>query len=353
MPNQTEQSANIVPIEFNGSAGEYFKIWIVNVLLTILTLGIYSAWAKVRNKRYFYGNTQLQGSSFEYTAQPLTILKGRMIAVGIIAVYAITTSFYPNSEPLFGLAFLIALPWLVVNSLRFNARNSAYRNVRFDFAASYGDAIKTYILWPALAFLTVGLAYPYFIYRTHRLVVAHSGYGTTGFDFDGNAKGYYPPYLGALVIAVLAVPIAMSMFGFAGVALAASEEPTPEEVAEFFANVGFIGLMVFPILLLAWSLIHARVGNLFWEGAKAGEHRFHSSLKTGPIFWIYLSNTLAIVLSLGLLVPWARVRMTRYRLDNLKVQLAGDLEGIVAAEREKVGPAGEGISDVLDVDVGL
>ena len=136
MPNQTEQSANIVPIEFNGSAGEYFKIWIVNVLLTILTLGIYSAWAKVRNKRYFYGNTQLQGSSFEYTAQPLTILKGRMIAAGIIVVYVTAITFYPSTEPLFWLAFLIALPWLVVSSLRFNARNSAYRNVRFDFAAS-------------------------------------------------------------------------------------------------------------------------------------------------------------------------------------------------------------------------
>ncbi len=31
---------------FRGSASEYFGIWIVNVLLTIVTIGIYSAWPR-------------------------------------------------------------------------------------------------------------------------------------------------------------------------------------------------------------------------------------------------------------------------------------------------------------------
>ena len=41
------------PVQFNGRGGEFFGIWIVNILLSIITLGIYSAWAKVRTKRYF------------------------------------------------------------------------------------------------------------------------------------------------------------------------------------------------------------------------------------------------------------------------------------------------------------
>lgn len=45
--------------QFRGTAKEYFKIWIVNVLLSIVTFGIYSAWAAVRTRRYFYGNTVL------------------------------------------------------------------------------------------------------------------------------------------------------------------------------------------------------------------------------------------------------------------------------------------------------
>ncbi len=36
-------------INFSGRGSEFFGIWIVNVLLSILTLGIYSAWAKSQN----------------------------------------------------------------------------------------------------------------------------------------------------------------------------------------------------------------------------------------------------------------------------------------------------------------
>src|SRR6187455_1066695 len=72
-----------VPFEFRATGGEYFRIWIVNLLLTIVTLGIYSAWAKVRRLRYFYGNTLLDGHSFEYHGRPLAILKGRLIVVGL------------------------------------------------------------------------------------------------------------------------------------------------------------------------------------------------------------------------------------------------------------------------------
>jgi hypothetical protein len=49
--------AHHVPIEFTGSGSEYFRIWIVNLLLTLVTFGIYYPWAKVRRLRYFYGNT--------------------------------------------------------------------------------------------------------------------------------------------------------------------------------------------------------------------------------------------------------------------------------------------------------
>jgi len=69
--------------EFTGDAREYFRIWVVNLALSIVTLGIFSAWAKVRSERYFYGNTRVAGEPFEYLAKPWPILKGRLIAVAL------------------------------------------------------------------------------------------------------------------------------------------------------------------------------------------------------------------------------------------------------------------------------
>ena len=74
---RAEPQERTLPLAFTGNTGEYFKIWIVNVFLTVLTLGIYSAWAKVRNKRYFYGNTLLDGAAFEYHATGRQLLPGR------------------------------------------------------------------------------------------------------------------------------------------------------------------------------------------------------------------------------------------------------------------------------------
>src|SRR5271156_3765855 len=75
---------------FTGTGGEYFGIWIVNLLLTIVTLGIYSAWAKVRRLQYFYRHTELAGSSFDFHGRPVRILIGRIVALVMVSVYNYT-----------------------------------------------------------------------------------------------------------------------------------------------------------------------------------------------------------------------------------------------------------------------
>ena len=72
---------------FTGSGSEYFRIWIVNLILSVVTLGIYSAWAKVRRLEYLYRNTRVAGASFDYHGRPLAILKGRIIAVLLFGGY--------------------------------------------------------------------------------------------------------------------------------------------------------------------------------------------------------------------------------------------------------------------------
>src|SRR5437016_7810713 len=84
----------LVQPEFTGTAAEYFRVWIVNLFFTLATLGIYSAWAKVRKRRYFYGSTRLDGDSFDYFASPKAILNGRIIAVAIFAIYALAGELY-------------------------------------------------------------------------------------------------------------------------------------------------------------------------------------------------------------------------------------------------------------------
>ena len=129
------------PFMFHGTAKEYFGIWIVNVLLTIITLGIYSAWAKVRRQRYFYGNAELDGHGFEYLATPKQILIGRIIVFAILIGYNLVANFFPIASLFLFVLFLIALPELFRRGMRFNARVTSYRNVRFDFEGIAGICV--------------------------------------------------------------------------------------------------------------------------------------------------------------------------------------------------------------------
>src|SRR3977135_3565979 len=107
------------PVEFTADTGEYFRIWIVTLALTIVPLGIYSPWAKVRKRRYFYGHTRIDGEAFEYRANPLAILKGRLIAVAAIAVFYGVGYFAPLYQWLPWIPLLVGGPWLLVRSLAF------------------------------------------------------------------------------------------------------------------------------------------------------------------------------------------------------------------------------------------
>ena len=208
MPDESEEGG-AVSLRFSGEAGEYFRIWIVNVCLSVVTLGIYSAWAKVRRKKYFYGNTLLNGASFEYLADPKAILKGRLIVFGLFVVYqglnhlaAIErvskgiSPVRPASNCRSSIALWFALPELIIRTLSFNARNTAIRSVRFRFGARSRIWRKARV---SLCHLLFGPSHWAFCTRTTRFasgdfILDNTSYGATPFSFDAEAGDFYWAY---------------------------------------------------------------------------------------------------------------------------------------------------------------
>ena len=73
-------------MQFTGDGYEYFRIWIVNLLLTLLTLGIYSAWPRSA-RRAILAEHPADGAVFDYHGPPLAILRGRVIAFILLIAY--------------------------------------------------------------------------------------------------------------------------------------------------------------------------------------------------------------------------------------------------------------------------
>ncbi len=350
---QTQSAAKAMPFRFTGNGGEYFRIWIVNLFLSIITLGIYSAWAKVRRNRYFYGNIRLGNAGFDYLADPKAILRGRLIAVGVFGVYSVVTNVWPLSAFAFMLAFMVAAPWVIVGALRFRARNTAFRNVRFNFTGSYGEAIKVFILWPLLIVFTLGFIFPYVDYRQKKLIVANSAYGVTPFTFDGRPGAFYKIY-GKALLFVLAM-IAVLTIGTASTAGMVKASVSPEGGLNTAAVVMPIvmGIFMSAMYLFLFAFIGARVSNAVYNNTRLEGHALQSTLRARDLFWLYLSNTLGIVFTLGLFIPWAQVRMARYRAERMQFLPQGDLERFVAASQAKVGSTGEEVGEMFDLGVAI
>ena len=135
-------------LSFAGKSFEYFRIWIVNILLTIITFGLYFPWAKVRTNRYFYANSKLDGRNFDYHATGKQLFIGYLIAMGLFILYTILQQISPILGLVLFAAFLLALPWIIWRSMIFGLRMTSFSNVRFGFAGKLGPAYLNYLALP-------------------------------------------------------------------------------------------------------------------------------------------------------------------------------------------------------------
>lgn len=355
-------SERVLALEFSGSAREYFRVWAVNLCLTLLTLGVFSAWAKVRKKRYFYAHTRLDGTPFQYLAQPLPILKGRIIAAVVFVVYYLSSHYFTSVMPYVLAAGAALAPWVVVRSAAFNARYSAFRNMTFQFGARYLDAAKTIYAWGLVAVLVVGsmfnwwgnpwfgvaafgvfsLAFPWWIKRLKHFLVSHTGFGGEHGELSATGGQFFAVYFKAgLIIAGAAFATGLLVAASAQVA---GTRPYAFLLAMLPAYAGYV---------LAFAFVQAHLANLVWNHTRLGPLRFQSTLRARGLAKLYVTNALGILGTLGLLIPWAVVRTLRYRAENMRVLLDGELDAFNAGAASAVRAAGAEVGEFFDLDLSL
>ena len=342
-------------LTFQGNSSEYFRVWIVNLLLSIVTLGIYSAWAKVRRKKYFYRNTTLDGHNFDFHADPVKILKGRLIVVPLLALYLGSPYFLPQLAQYVVLALLaLLLPWIIVRSQLFNLRNTSYRNLRFDFAGRTKESYKVLGSYGLLAIITFGLAYPLFDCRRREFIIGNTAFGDARFRFSGEPGEFFIIYLkaaGVFFLTSMAGTMMAIALAFVAVFPRQGAQPDPEATA-------ILPLMISAIVILvgyvpAFAYLQSRLTNYTLANTAIGDNRLSCELRASELTWIYVSNLLSIVMSLGFLIPWATVRSARYRIQQTWLAIPESLDGFIGDSVHAQAATAEEFADLFDFDIGF
>lgn len=366
--------------EFTGTGAEYFRIWVVNLLFTVLTLGIYSAWAKVRREQYFYRNTRLAGSAFDYHGNPVAILKGRIVALFLLAAYKISLDV--SRQAVIATVVLLAAvtPWLLARAFHFRMANSSHRGIRFHFSGTVAQAYRMLILLPLVLGCTIlfvwallatyspasypgiflvagmvlviafGLTVPFAHYFLKRYQHGHAAFGQTPFRFHARASDFFRIYGKASGLFILG-SIPAAVFGF----LTAGAYSFLLDTAFGWLFALLYGVLsAYAFYLFVRPYLESRLQNLVWNRTELGEHRFESTASARRLLWLHASNLMLITFSFGLYKPFAAVRLAKYRVESVTLHPAGGLNDFRATQDEGDDNAvGQEAGELFDIDIAL
>lgn len=373
---------SVQQLKFTGTAGEYFRVWIVNTFLVIVTLGLWSPWAKIRKRRFFLRNTWVAGANFDYHANPWPILRGRLIAGTAFIIYWFAGELNPNWAPWVALFVAVIAPWIVVSSLRFNLSNTSYRNLRFSFEGTLRDAVLA--LWPiwlvalsavlyppvfdesgsiarnalsGLAYFVFILFYPYLHGKMRLLLLNHSRYGHAPIACTTRIKTFYTIYLRGILVAIglylgaaiLAMVILVPTMGAVmATSLAAKAKWLP-------VVIGVAVALPFACAGLIWyAFTQTRLINATFNLTTISTNvRVFSNIKTWAMAKLYIVNSIAVIFTLGLAIPWAAVRTAKQRVETTALAVTGDFDDIIADAVPPTSATADAATEFFSLDIAL
>ena len=356
-------------IDFRGSAKEYFGIWITNILLNVATIGIFSAWAKVRRLRYFYNKTKVSGSSFSFHATGWQIFKGRLVALIVVILFAILPSIFALFNLIIPLIILLALPWLLNSSLRFKARMVSYRNIRFNWHGNYWKTFLYFVLGPIISFISLGFLQPLFTRYYYTYYANNHSYGTSRFFADTSVKNFYLGSIRSGLLPSLLIFYCFIMYLIIKVSIvmvdSTSDNLPQEDIFRNFSSYigewwGIVFLALIPIIIITNFVYRILARNLLLRALvlnNANDQKisakFDSNLNPFRYIWIVLSNSIIVTITFGLMSPYAQVRFYKYLSSSTKIDLIGDIEGFLDSEKERLSSLGEEYSEMEGFEVNI
>ena len=378
-----------LPLRFVGSGSEYFRIWIVNLLLTLVTLGLYYPFAKVRRLRYFHGATEVGGHPLSFHADPWKMLRGYLLVVLLFAAYGGAGQVSPVAG-LVAFCIIAALwPALWHSSLRFRLANTGWRGLRLHFTGTRGGAYRALAPGFVLALVLVAstamlpteaplpgepapelgpgfwlvallpvlmlAAAPALLWLMRRYQQGHLALGAEQTRFEVGVGRFYGlglRVLGLALVAAFAAGLLAALFSIGGSRGSGSDEaPSLRDMLLTLVPV----LMVFVVYQAAIGpYAISRLQNLVWNGTRSAHLHFDSSLRFRPLVALTLRNWLLILVTLGLYFPFAAVATARLRLQAVTLVSRLHPDTLFSrVERVSESAAGDAAADIAGIDLGL
>lgn len=316
-------SGKTATFRYHGTGGGLFSLMLVNSLLTVITLGIYSFWARNKVREFHYAQTECSGDRFQYHGTGGELLRGGLKAFAFLFLLVLALAAgqmaiggeeaAPAMQAALSVGFyaiiVILIPLAINGTRRYRLSRSSWRGIRFSYHGPAAEFMKLTIGGGILTILTLGFMGPYFDNKRRGFFVTNAHFGSEPFLYEADGRELFREYLKALLFTI-------------------------------------------PTLGIYWVWYAAFRHRYFWKHTAMRGARFHSSVKGGDLFVLGLTNALLAVFTLGIGMPWVMARTHAFWCDNLA--LVGTVDwATVHQQTQAANATAEGLADGLDIDVGI
>jgi hypothetical protein len=289
------------PVLYDGRGGAVASLALKNVLLTIVTLGVYRFWAKTRMRRYLWSHVGFQGERFEYTGTGVELFLGFLIVLVFFVLFTGTysalllTVFLDDPVGQFGvkaaylLIFMFLYNYAVWRARRYRLSRSQWRGVRGGLTGSGWRFAAVAFGFDALRLLSLGLLYPWTRLRLQRMMMNDSWFGDRRFHFDGSARpllaSWLPMYIPGLLLFACVAYVAVTYGDHAAAMRAGYVPPFGQDL---IAILPLALLVLLPATAILYIRYRVREFRLFAAYTRYESLGFESTLRTRSVLGRYL-----------------------------------------------------------------
>jgi uncharacterized membrane protein YjgN (DUF898 family) len=117
--------------------------------------------------------------------------------------------------------------------------------------------------------------------------------------------------------------------------------------------MGIYFFLALPFAIAGAFYFRSRMFNYVWNNTSLASNQFIASMRARDLFVLHFVNSIVTLITVGLMHPWAAVRMFKYQVDSLQVVPAGNVDAFVASAQPPVSAIGEAADDFFDFDIGF
>ena len=289
MQKLTHNTSTDKQLKYHGNSSQFVLLFLKNLVLNLLTIGLYYPWGRVEILKFHSSATVLKDDNFNFNGNAKEVFNS-FIMVYLIFIICYSLLLIATLNPgttiqiyllMFSyLTFIIIFPFVLHGILKYRCDKTTWKGIQFTYLGIKSELFWKFITGLLITFLTLGIYGPWFLTELRKYIISHLRFGNLSFEFQGDGAKLFWIQLKFVIL----MPLTLGIYSFWYI----------KELLEFYI-----------------------------DNVVVNQNETKTNLKLtvhiGDIFRLFIVNFVLFIFSFGLATPWIIIRTYRRLIPFIEI----------------------------------